>query len=194
MKTVVRFLFLLLAVVSGGGVSGQNAQTGVAGISGMIGQYDTVSVTVFREPDLSSSGQLGRDGKLSIPLIGAIKMEGLSTLRAEQMIEARFRDGYLRRPQVTVRILKKQVQTVTVLGQVQQPGVFTLPVNRVLTVVEVIGMAGGVTEVADEKKVMLRSAATGRTTILNLKEMMRGRAQDVVLSKGDVVTVPEGWF
>ncbi|MEM9079610.1 MAG: polysaccharide biosynthesis/export family protein [Verrucomicrobiota bacterium] len=160
----------------------------------MIGQYDTVSVTVFREPDLSSSGQLGRDGKLSIPLIGAIKMEGLSTLRAEQMIEARFRDGYLRRPQVTVRILKKQVQTVTVLGQVQQPGVFTLPVNRVLTVVEVIGMAGGVTEVADEKKVMLRSAATGRTTILNLKEMMRGRAQDVVLSKGDVVTVPEGWF
>lgn len=172
------------------------AQVGSAtgGIVGPIGASDSVSIEVFREPDLATVGQLNRRGEISMPLIGKLKLSGLTTLAAEKMIEAKLKDGYLVRPQVRVRVTKKTVRSVTVLGEVRQPGVFTIPNVKPLTLVQAIGMAGGVTDIANSKKVVVKNGVSGGAKNYNLRQMQRGEVPDLVLRDGDVVTVLEAWF
>ena len=170
------------------------AQDNAKSISGTINKLDTVSVTVFRESDLDSSGQLDQSGSLSIPLIGSVRLQGLTTTAAEKLIESKLLDGYLVRPQVTVRITQRVVKTVSVVGEARQAGVFTLPGDRPLSLTEVIAMAGGPTDIADKKKISLKRGSTGKIQIINLKDILNGRAQDVVLGAGDIINIPEGWF
>jgi polysaccharide export outer membrane protein len=165
-----------------------------AGAQGVIGTSDEVSVKVFREADLDTLGEVSPAGTLTIPLLGPVKIAGLSPVQAEKVIEARLRDGYLVRPQVSVAIVKRVVRTVTVLGQARQPGVFTLPDNRKLTLLEAIGMAGGLTEIANERKVRLKSGRTGATRIVDVKRIMDGKSADITLSSGDIINIPESWF
>lgn len=165
-----------------------------AGAQNVIGSSDQVSVKVFREPDLDTVGEVSPSGTLTVPLIGPVKVAGLSTVQAEKAIEAKFRDGYLVRPQVNVSILKRVVRTVTVLGQARQPGVFTLPDNRRLTLMEAIGMAGGLTEIANGRKVRLKHGRSGKTRIVDVKSIMNGKIPDITLSSGDVIHIPESWF
>lgn len=170
-----------------------SAQEGQA-MSGLISPTDTVSISVHREPDLDTAGQLAPNGTLSMPLIGAVKLAGLTTTSAESLIVAKLKDGYLVRPQVTVRITQRQIQTVSVGGEVTSPGVFTLPHNQPVTLSQVINMAGGATDIANIKKVTLRRLSSGQVYTINLKEIIQGKKKDVVLIKGDVVNVPEGIF
>jgi polysaccharide export outer membrane protein len=95
---------------------------------------------------------------------------------------------------VSVTIEERVRRSVTVLGQVRDPGVFRLSADRRLTLVEAIGMAGGMTRIANARKVTLKRGDGGATQILNVKDITAGRAQDVVLRDGDVITVPEGLF
>lgn len=163
--------------------------------SGLIGRLDTVEIIVFREDDLATRGQLSADGTLSMPLIGSVRLQGLTTDQAANAIEQKLRDGYLVRPQVKVSIGGRVRRTVTVLGQAQSPGVFELPANRSLTVVEVVGMAGGVTRIANAKKLTLkRGGAKAEVVQVDLKAITSGRAQDIPLRDGDVISIPESLF
>ena len=170
------------------------APVATQGMSGLIDSSDTVSVVVHREPDLNSSGQLAKDGTLSIPLIGSVSLVGRTTSSAESLIEAKFKDGYLVRPQVNVRITKKLVHNVTVNGEVSQPGVFNLPHGQPVTLMQVISMAGGATDIANVKKVSLRRGIGGKSYLINLKDIISNKKQDIVLQKDDFIYVPEGLF
>ena len=55
-------------------------------------------------------------------------------------------------------------------------------------------ITGGFTEVANAKKVTLKSRATGRTRIVDVRAIARGRARDIVLADDDVINIPESWF
>jgi protein involved in polysaccharide export with SLBB domain len=167
--------------------------TGAGRSSGVIGKLDTVEIRVFREDDLTTAGQLSADGTISMPLIGSVKMAGLTTDQAAAAITAKLKDGYLVRPQVSVSIEARVRRTVTVLGQAQSPGVFELPADRRLTVVEAIGMAGGATRIANVKKISLKRRS-GQVQVLNLKDITSGKSTDVVLQDGDVLSIPESLF
>jgi polysaccharide export outer membrane protein len=167
--------------------------TGAGRSSGVIGKLDTVEIRVFREDELTTAGQLSADGTISMPLIGSVKMAGLTTDQAAAAITAKLKDGYLVRPQVSVSIEARVRRTVTVLGQAQSPGVFELPADRRLTVVEAIGMAGGATRIANVKKISLKRRS-GQVQMLNLKDITSGKASDVILQDGDVLSIPESLF
>jgi polysaccharide export outer membrane protein len=167
--------------------------TGAGRSSGVIGKLDTVEIRVFREDELTTAGQLSADGTISMPLIGSVKMAGLTTDQAAAAITAKLKDGYLVRPQVSVSIEARVRRTVTVLGQAQSPGVFELPADRRLTVVEAIGMAGGATRIANVKKISLKRRS-GQVQLLNLKDITSGKSTDVVLQDGDVLSIPESLF
>ena len=167
--------------------------TGPGRSSGVIGKLDTVEIRVFREDELTTAGQLSADGTISMPLIGSVKMAGLTTDQAAAAITAKLKDGYLVRPQVSVSIEARVRRTVTVLGQAQSPGVFELPADRRLTVVEAIGMAGGATRIANVKKISLKRRS-GQVQVLNLKDITSGKSTDVVLQDGDVLSIPESLF
>jgi protein involved in polysaccharide export with SLBB domain len=160
--------------------------------SGVISRMDNVEVRVFREDELTTRSQLSSDGSITMPLIGKVSIEGLTTDQAAASITRKLADGYLVKPEVSVSIEARVRKTVTVLGQAQRPGVFELPVHRKLTLVEAIGMAGGVTRIANAKKVTLKRGGSVRT--LNLSEITAGKGNDVQLQDGDMITIPESLF
>lgn len=160
--------------------------------SGVIGRMDNVEIRVFREDELTTRGQLSADGTITMPLIGAVRIEGLTTDQAGAAIRKKLADGYLVKPEVTVSIEARIRKTVTVLGQAQRPGVFELPTHRRLTLVEAIGMAGGVTRIANAKKVTLKRGGAVQT--INLAEITSGKGADIPLQDGDMITIPESLF
>lgn len=160
--------------------------------SGVISRMDNVEIRVFREDELTTRGQLSADGTITMPLIGAVRIEGLTTDQAGVAIKKKLADGYLVKPEVTVSIEARIRKTVTVLGQAQRPGVFELPAHRRLTLVEAIGMAGGVTRIANAKKVTLKRGGSVQT--INLAEITSGKGADIPLQDGDMITIPESLF
>lgn len=160
--------------------------------SGVISQMDNVEIRVFREDELTTRGQLSADGTIAMPLIGAVRIEGLTTDQAAAVITKKLADGYLVKPEVAVSIEARIRRTVTVLGQAQRPGVFELPVHRRLTLVEAIGMAGGVTRIGNAKKVTLKRGGTVR--LCNLSDITSGKGTDIPLQDGDMITIPESLF
>jgi protein involved in polysaccharide export with SLBB domain len=164
------------------------------GASGVIGARDRVAIQVYREADLDTRAQLSDAGTVTMPLIGAVRVAGLTTDQASKLIEAKLRDGYLVNPQVSVTIDERLRRSVTVLGQVREPGVFKLSADRGLTLVEALGMAGGMTRIANTKKVTLKRQGSADPILINVKEITAGKAADMVLRDGDVINVPEGLF
>ena len=189
-------ILLILAALAGllaalsGGASAQETRTRS---SGVIGQRDNVEIRVHRQDDLTTSGQLSPGGTISMPLIGAVKMAGLTTDQAAAAITAKLKDGYLVNPQVSVTIEARVRRSVTVLGQVQNPGVFEIPADRQLTLVEAIGMAGGATRISNTKKITLKRNG-GKVQTVNLKDITAGKTADIPLRDGDVLDVPESIF
>lgn len=161
--------------------------------SGVIGRMDNVEVRVFREDDLTTRGQLSSAGTITMPLIGSVRIEGLTTDQAAAAITRKLADGYLVKPEVSVSIEARIRKTVTVLGQAQRPGVFELPAHRKLGLVEAIGMAGGVTRIANGKKITLKHS-NGEVQTINLSEITQGNGNDISLRDGDVITIPESLF
>ena len=185
-----RFLIAVLALLSGWAplaASGQGERS-----SGVIGRMDNVEIRVFREDELTTRGQLSGDGTITMPLIGAVRIEGLTTDQAAALITRKLADGYLVKPEVSVSIEARIRRTITVLGQAQRPGVFELPAHRRLTLVEAIGMAGGVTRIANPKKITLKRGGTVRT--INLSEITSGSGADISLQDGDMISIPESLF
>lgn len=160
--------------------------------SGVIGALDTVQIRVVREDDLTTTSQLSADGTVTMPFIGAVKLEGLDTDQAAALITRKLKDGWLAQPQVSVSIEARIRRTVTVLGQTQSPGVFELPAHRQLTLVEAIGMAGGATRIANVKKITLKR--NGAVQMINLNDITTGKGRDIPLRDGDIVTIPESLF
>ncbi len=162
--------------------------------SGIIGSRDSVEIRVFREDDLTTRAQLSATGEVEMPLIGAVKIAGLTTSEAGRVIERKLRDGYLVKPEVSVAITGRVRKTVTVLGQAQRPGVFQLDPNRELTIVEAIGLAGGMTRIANAKKITLKRKGSAKPYRVDLRAITSGEAKDIPLRDGDVITIPESMF
>ncbi|MGD7651738.1 MAG: polysaccharide biosynthesis/export family protein [Verrucomicrobiales bacterium] len=191
MKTdLMRLVLVVLALVPALVPAWSRGQD--EGSSGTISHRDTVEVRVFREDDLTTRAQLSEGGSITMPLIGSVRIVGMSTDRAAQVIKAKLADGYLVKPEVSVSIEARVRRTVTVLGQVKRPGVFRLEPHRQLSLVEAIGMAGGVTGIANKKKITLKRG--GSVRVLDLKAIASGRGKDLMLRDGDVVNVPESLF
>ena len=161
--------------------------------SGTINKLDTVQIRVVREDDLNTTAQLSADGSVTMPFIGAVKLEGLDTDQAAALITKKLKDGWLAQPQVSVSIEARIRRTVTVLGQTQAPGVFEIPAHRGLTLVEAVGMAGGATRIANVKKITVKHA-NGEVQSANLNAISTGKATDFQLRDGDIVSVPESIF
>jgi protein involved in polysaccharide export with SLBB domain len=162
--------------------------------SGVIGRLDTVEISVYRENELATRGQLSADGTITMPLIGAVHLQGLTTDQAATAIEQKLHAGYLVRPQVSVSIGARIRRAVTVLGQVQRPDVYVIPADRPLTLTQVVAMAGGVTRIGNAGKLMLKRNGAEKVLQVDLKSITSGKSDDLQLRDGDVITIPESLF
>lgn len=171
------------------------------GQSFSLGVGDVVRITVYGQEDLTTVTRITEGGKITFPLIGEVKIGGLSTPEAERTIERLLIDrGFVKKAQVSI-FLEQRRQTltnsVTILGQVARPGKYSLQEisgEGVQSVIDLLAMAGGTNVNAADHLLLVRSKAKNKKVRIDLVELMRGgelKKYNQKLSGGDVVLVPE---
>jgi len=174
-----------------------NATLAVASEDYKIRVHDTIEIKIFQEDDLSLTTRVSKDGLVILPLVGPIRVVGLSPNLAAVRIKTAYADGYLVNPQVNVSLAESARRNFTILGQVTKPGVYQIPDYEYVTLIQAIGMAGGYTNKANKKKVTIKRKVKGRgiTKTFNARDMAKlSKSRQIAIIDGDVITIAESIF
>jgi polysaccharide biosynthesis/export protein len=158
----------------------------------IIGNDDLLSISVWKEPDLTKQVPVRSDGKISLPLIGDIQAAGRTPSQLEQDIADRLK-AYITNPQVSVIVQEIRSENFNILGQVTKPGSY--PLASGTTVVDAIAIAGGFKDFAKKKGVYVlrrNPAGTEFKYSFNYEEFIKGKntKQNIMLKPHDTVIVP----
>ncbi len=170
-------------IVPDGGV---NANTLASG--------DFLEVRVYQEPDLSGMYRVSPEGLINFPLCGAVRVSGLTPTESSVAITDCLKNGYLRRPQVSVLVKEFNSKKVFVFGDVSKPGAFSF--EEGMTIVQALSQAGGFNKTAAKNSVNVVRVLDGREMKVPVKveDIITGREKNFSLLPGDIVFVPEGFF
>lgn len=145
---------------------------------------DQLSITVFNEPELNvNAGTISDNGRIAIPLLGQVEVKGKTIAEVEQLLVAMFKDGYLKKPSLSISI--STFRPFYINGEVARPGSY--PFRTKMNVQMAVTIAGGFTERAS------------RSSIYVVKEQQLGAEKKKVgleyeISPGDILTVEESFF
>lgn len=157
----------------------------------VIGPEDSLIINVWREAELSNTVVVRPDGKITLPLINEIQASGLTTKQLQELIAEKLKD-FVASPVVTVMVKEIKSQSVTIMGEVSRTGVY--PFGSPMTVVELIGRAGGFKEYAKKTRITILRQENGQQLRFrfNYKDYIKGKNpdQNLVLKNGDTVIVP----
>lgn len=183
-RSLMLFAYVALCLVSGPGLA-ESARE-------VIGPGDTVRITAYRYPDLTTEARLSEEGKLNVPLVGEMSLKGLTPEQAARRIADRLRSGeYITDPQITVTVLQARSRTVSVMGFVRNPGRYVLD-GMTAKVSDVIAMAGGL-EANGSQKVIVQPNGDkrGKPVTVDLGSVIEGdSSKNVDVRGGDSVFVP----
>lgn len=173
-----------------------------------IGAGDVLQVTVFGQPDMSAEVSVTEGGEVTLPLIGLIRLAGLSSSDVEKLVARRLREReFLLNPEVSVTVRQNRSQVVSVLGEVVKPGRY--PIQGRFTVLDLLATAGGLTPKADTVAFLLRKgdgsaggAGAGSDPAQRIRIPIRldrvntpdRSSLDLVLSNDDMVYVGQQKF
>ena len=157
----------------------------------VIGPEDVLSINVWNEAALTGQVPVRRDGKISLPLVDEIHAAGLTPLQLKEKLTLRLKE-FIDNPNVSVIVTQANSQKVYVSGEVRTPGVY--PLRGETTLLQVIPMAGGFTEWADQKKVLIirKEGGKDKRIVVNYKKIVSGEdmSYNIILKPGDTVIVP----
>ncbi|MCX5686061.1 MAG: SLBB domain-containing protein, partial [Candidatus Omnitrophica bacterium] len=159
---------------------------------------DIISITVHQQPDLSTKTRVAADGSISFPLIGKIAAAGLTVQQLEGKIKELLEKDYLVKAEVLVFIEEYRARQVSVTGEVNNAGKFNIPIEREITLLEAIAMAGGFTKDADinRTKVMREEDGEKKTITIRVKDITDKDEKDnnITLRPDDIIMVPKRFF
>ena len=191
MKSTASFALILMVSIAAILVSGIGlyAETTEAYV---IGSGDILDITTWKEPDFSREEILVKiDGKISFPLVGEIQAAGRTTLDLQSVLEKMLTE-YVASPTVTVSVRSTGSKMFYILGEVVNTGEYPLVKN--LTVLQAFALAGGFTEWASKKEIILLRNVNGREEALtiNYKNILKGKdySQNVKIQANDTIIVP----
>jgi polysaccharide export outer membrane protein len=169
-----------------------NATAGVALPAGyVIGPEDVLSIVVWREKDMSTDAVVRPDGKISLPLLNDLQAGGLTPDQLKGAIETAA-SKYMAEPNATVIVKAINSRKVHILGNVTKAG--TYPLTGDITVLQLIALAGGLQEYADEKHITVMRKEDGKDQLFkfNYKDVIHQKnlQQNVLLKPGDTIIVP----
>jgi len=157
----------------------------------LIGPEDVLYIHVWREEALSRRVPVRMDGNISLPLIHEIKAAGLTPLQLEAAITEKLK-GFYENPNVSVIVEEANSFKVYISGEVMKPGVYRL--REETTILQIIPMAGGFTDWAKQKKILIIRKEDGKEKrlIVDYKKAMKGDDpnSNIVLRSGDTIIVP----
>lgn len=155
-----------------------------------IGIEDVLDINVWKNPEVSRQVWVRPDGRITLPMVGELSVEGLTTAELVAVLTGRLKEYYTD-PLVTVSLTEINSFTVYLLGRVGTPGAMKLRSPK--TFLQVLAMAGGFQEFADTGSVVLVRWDGGeekRIPVDAKKIVAKGSEKDFPLEPGDVVIVP----
>ena len=155
----------------------------------VLGPGDEVEIAVYGAPDLSGRTRVSSEGNISIPLIGYIRVAGLTSSEAEGAIEGQLRqNNILNDPHVSLFVKEYTSSGVSVVGEVVKPGSYsTLGPHRLF---DIIQSAGGLTEKAANRAVISHRGNEEPITIELPRDPAKLALSNVDIRPGDTVVVP----
>jgi len=155
----------------------------------LLGPGDDIEITVYGAPDLSGRARINETGNITMPLIGYVRLAGLSTSEAEAAIEAQLRQNKIvNDPQVSIYAKDFTSSGISVAGEVGKPGFYSvLGPHRLF---DVLQLAGGITERASNTVTISHRGETDSNTLTISKNPAEMAANNVELRPGDTVVVP----
>jgi polysaccharide export outer membrane protein len=145
-----------------------------------LGVGDAVRVTVFQQPDLTTEARISDKGTIAVPLLGEVKVGGLTASEAGGKIADGYKNGkYLKSPQVTVALTTVRSRQISLLGHVARPGRYPLD-DTSSRLADVIAAAGGLTPEGSEQVTITREGKQIKVAALG---------KDFELKGGDTVVV-----
>lgn len=155
----------------------------------IIGVEDELQISVWREPELSTTVVVRPDGMITLPLVNDVKAVGLKTEELQNFLVEKLK-GFVNEPQVTVIVRAIKSRKVYLVGEVAHQGTFQL--NGDMTALELLAVAGGVTPFAKADSIYILREESGKKVRIpfHYKKAVAGKSENVVLRPGDVVVVP----
>jgi polysaccharide export outer membrane protein len=158
-----------------------------------LGPGDSVTLSVFGQPEMNTTDFVADDGTITVPLAGPVPVRGLSPTEAARRIEQALRNGkILVDPHVTISAVVSRSQRVSVLGEVNKPGRYVIESN--VAILDLLAEAGGVKETGSDTIYLLRTDKDGKAARypINLASLSNGRQppDTPTIQAGDQILVP----
>ena len=193
-KKIGYILILLITCTLVAGTAAADSQTkpGSGEHDYLIGSGDILEIVTWKEEDFSREEVLVRlDGKITFPLLNDVQAAGLSTMDLKGKIEQGLKN-YVTNPVVTVSVKEPLSKKFYILGEVMRTGEY--PLVKHLTVLQAFALAGGFTEWAAKKEIILLRHEGGQDKIfrINYKNIAKGEdlSQNLKLKADDTIIVP----
>lgn len=150
---------------------------------------DRLQVTIYAPPEpFACTHVVDEQGRINLPLIGAMQVAGKSCADAQHIIEQKYiNEKYYK--VVTVVIVPPESE-YSLAGEVLRPGPY--PLTRNLTVLQALGRGGRFTEYADPTKIRLIRGTD--ILLINAEDIRKGKQKDIMVIPGDVIEVPKTWY
>lgn len=168
-----------------------------------IATTDKLRISIVQEAELDSIVRVDAKGSVNLKYVGEVLVMGLTISEAEKQVEQAYRDGrFLRSPQVTINVEEYALREVSIQGEVKNPSRYPMPVETVLTVLDLVTRAGGFTDVAKGTEVRVtRFGPEGKVLkvfVIDVESIIKGKSKggkledtSLELEPGDIVFVPQ---
>jgi polysaccharide export outer membrane protein len=188
MKTTMALLFAFLLSF---GYLSSPLQAESVSASYRIGSDDVLNIYVWKEPELTQDVTVMSDGRISFPLIGEIMAQGQTVTQLREAITEKLRK-FVTSPEITVIVRESRSRRVYTIGKLTRPGPYPLDPN--MTVLQALAAAGGFTEWADTKSILIVRKEGEKEIQLhfNYDAYIYGdkTQKDIVLKPQDTIVVP----
>lgn len=154
-----------------------------------IGPLDTLTIAVFRVPDMSGDVQVNEAGRFTLPLVGEMEASGKTTDELAAYLKGRLSERFLQDPEVQVIVKSSVSQKVTVEGAVSQPGIF--PIVGKTSLLQAVALARGTNDDANPRRVVIFRQIDGKrqAAAFDLISIRRGEMNDPEVFGNDIVVV-----
>jgi polysaccharide biosynthesis/export protein len=157
----------------------------------LVGANDILNIFVWKETDLTQDVTVMADGRITFPMIGEVMAKGHTVIELKDVITDKLKN-FISSPEVTVIVKESKSRMIYTIGQVTNPGPYQLQPD--MTVLQALSTAGGFTEWADKKSIMIVRRTSSKETMFrfNYQDFISGKdlKQNIVLEPNDTIVVP----
>ena len=179
-------------IVTDGGLRGSGTYAVPAALAKdyRLSTNDLLDIEVMDADNLRRTVRVNAVGAISLPLIGAVTVGGLTAQEAEARIAARYSEKYLQNPQVSIFIKEFTSERITIEGAVSRPGMF--PLTGQMTLLRVLAVAGGFGSIANTKEVMIyrvNDQKVRESMVFDVEKIRAGQSEDPPVRGDDLIVV-----